>query len=84
MKLLKLIYCKFYQWAGKYGSADTPQAEIYQAGVIDCAVGDSISIDTDKRQFTIKKSSGEQLINYIILSDNESFFEYARKNFQKL
>jgi len=59
-------------------------AEIYQSGIYECEIGDIVTVDTKKREFTIYKKDGKNLIQYITLYTNEFFYKYLQKHHQKL
>jgi sensor histidine kinase YesM len=60
------------------------RTELYQACTIDFEAGDTVQVNADKRLFSLKKRNGTIIIYNIFLYDNSSFYEYAKKNFQKL
>jgi hypothetical protein len=59
-------------------------AEIYQLGVYDCKPGDIVMVDTKKREFTIQKKEGANIIKDIVLYTNEFFYKYIQKHHQNL
>jgi hypothetical protein len=58
------------------------KAEIYQSGLYECAIGDTINVNTRKRIFLIKNGVKED-IEDIVLSTYDKFYNYVRKNHQK-
>lgn len=59
-------------------------AEIYQNGVYKCEPGDTVSLDTWTRLFTINKKDGTHDVQSISLYNNEFFYKYIKKHHQKL
>jgi hypothetical protein len=58
------------------------QAEIYQHAIYDCAIGDTIEVNTNKRIFLIRNYN-KKISEKIMLYDNEKFFDHIRKKYQK-
>ena len=58
-------------------------AEIYQHGISECEIGDTITVDTKKREFKIFKKDGNNVISDIVLYTNDFFYKYLQKH-QKL
>jgi hypothetical protein len=58
------------------------QAEFYQHAIYDCAVGDTIEVNTNKRTFLISNNN-KRIFEEIMLYDYDRFFDYVRKKHQK-
>ena len=58
------------------------QVEFYQYDLYECAVGDTISVNTRRRSFLIKRGSKE-IEKDIGLCHYGEFFDYVRKKHQK-
>jgi hypothetical protein len=58
-------------------------AEIYQLGIRECEIGDIVTVDSKKREFTIYKKDGNKLVRNLTLYTNEFFYKYLQKH-QKL
>lgn len=60
------------------------QAELYQFALYDCEIGDSIEVSTKDRLFLVHKKTGKTIQKEMILYDNDKFYDYIKKNHQKL
>jgi hypothetical protein len=65
-----------------YCIVNNKEAEIYQLGVEECSIGDTIVVDTAEDSFTILK--GERTIERgTVVYTNKRFYDYVRKYHQK-
>lgn len=59
------------------------KAEIYQWECRECAVGDTVLINTDNSLFEFYGANHAKINLPLMLYDNRSFWEYVEKNYQK-
>ncbi len=64
----------------KYCVIKNDKAEFYQLGAYNCNIGDTIQADADMKIFTIKKTTGETIVEDIVLYNNELFWKYVKKH----
>jgi hypothetical protein len=55
-------------------------AEIYQIGIRECEIGDTVTVDAGKMEFTIYKKDGTSQVRDMVLYTNEFFYKYLQKH----
>ena len=57
-------------------------AQFYPGDIRECAIGDTIEVNTSKRLFLVHKTNGDILKKEMIFYTNEQFYRYVRKHYK--